>query len=202
MTKKLIQTNALIDSDWVNYARRTIGDYGSKYSYYIHTESEAIEIGAGVYGRQTIYPLDISRTDEEFLISSIEKLDRLIDLDFERVWDQSEASSRFFVDSVIELEGNPLGLVLANRDQNNHWFEILLDGSKLVDQSYRRYAALHEYGTLLGLSIPSKMEMVIAKEARIRGQATFSLKIQLWPIAHRCRENGRNGFLLVTSGLW
>ena len=53
MTKKLIQTNALIDSDWVNYARRTIGDYGSKYSYYIHTESEAIEIGAGVYGRQT-----------------------------------------------------------------------------------------------------------------------------------------------------
>ena len=51
MTKKLIQTNALIDSDWVNYARRTIGDYGSKYSYYIHTESEAIEIGAGVAGK-------------------------------------------------------------------------------------------------------------------------------------------------------
>ena len=154
MSKELIETKALIDDAWVNYALQTIEDNGSSYSYYIHTIAETIEIGGGMYGRQNIYPLELSNTDEEFLISSIERLDSLIDLDFERVYDQSLAASRLYLDSKIEVDGNPLGMVLANGDENQRWFEIILDGSRLNDQSYRRYAYLHEYGHTLGLEHP------------------------------------------------
>ena len=191
MSKELIETKALIDDAWVNYALQTIEDNGSSYSYYIHTIAETIEIGGGTYGRQNIYPLELSNTDEEFLISSIERLDSLIDLDFERVYDQSLAASRLYLDSKIEVDGNPLGMVLANGDENQRWFEIILDGSRLNDQSYRRYAYLHEYGHTLGLEHPLMMWMVIVLEAQMHGRAAFTLKIQLWPIGHHFQVNGR-----------
>ena len=108
MTAHLIDTQVLIDSDWVTYARLSIEDYQSKYYFYIHTSSAPILVGGGPYGSQTIDPLQISSSDEEFLVHSIERLDSLIDLDFERTWQNSEAVSRFFIDSRIEVEGNPL----------------------------------------------------------------------------------------------
>ena len=47
------------------------------------------------------------------------------------------------------------GITTTNFDQNKQWFEIILDGSKLLDdQSYLRYASLHEYGHTLGLEHP------------------------------------------------
>ena len=71
----MIDSKVLIDSDWVSYTLQTIADHGSRYRYYIHTNPESIEIGGGPYGRQTIYPIEISPGDEEFLVSSIERLD-------------------------------------------------------------------------------------------------------------------------------
>ena len=154
MAIELISTDALIDNILVNYARRVIGDHSSIYGYYIHASSESIDIGGGPYGRQTIYPMEIQPSDQEFLISSLTRLDGLIDLDFGRIFKPSEAASRFFLDSIIEVDGDVLGMALANSDQNTHWFEIILDGSKLVDQPYRRYAFLHELGHTLGLEHP------------------------------------------------
>ena len=154
MPQELIDSNVLIDSVWTSYARQSIQDYQGKYFYYIHTSSEPVEIGGGPFGRQTIHPLAITPADEEFLVSSIERLDSLIDLDFERTWLPSEAASRYFLDSQIDVEGNPLGLAVMNSDQDTRWFEILLDGRRLVDLDYRRYASLHEYAHTLGLEHP------------------------------------------------
>lgn len=150
----MIESNSLIDSGWVSYARQTIADHESLYQFYIHTVSESIEIGGGPYGRQTISPLRVSPSDEEFLVASLTRLDSLIDLDFKRTWNPSEASTRYFLDSEIEVDGNPLGITTTNGDRNERWFEIILDGSRLVDQAYRRYASLHEYGHTLGLEHP------------------------------------------------
>lgn len=155
MTNELIDINVLIDHAWVNFARKAIVDYDLNYRYYIHASSEPIEIGGGPYGRQTIYPLELLSGDEEFLVSTINRLDNLIDLDFERTWDHSAAVSRYFLDSKIDVEGDPLGIVATNSDQNKLWFEILLDGERLIDHThYRRYASLHEYGHTLGLEHP------------------------------------------------
>ena len=154
MTNELIESHILIDSHWVDHARLAIGNYNSIYRYYIHSSSEPVEIGGGPYGNQTIHPLHISSDDEEFLISSISRLDSLIDLDFERTWQHSESVTRYFLDSNIDVEGQPLALALINNDQSKQWFEILLDGSRLNDLEYRRYASLHEYGHTLGLEHP------------------------------------------------
>ena len=51
--------------------------------------------------------MQISASDEEFLVSSIERLDSLIDLDFERTFRASAAVSRYFMDSKIAVDGNP-----------------------------------------------------------------------------------------------
>ena len=92
--------------------------------------------------------------DQDFFVSSVDRLDGLIDLDFERTRDQSSASMSFFLDSTIDIDGNPLGITTTNFDQNQFWFEIILDGSRLEDRSYLRYAFLHEYGHTLGLEHP------------------------------------------------
>ena len=154
MATKFVDTRFLIDSDWVGFAAQAIADHGSKYFFYIHTSSDPVEIGGGPYGRQTIYPLEILTRDEEFLVSSIKRLDSFLDLSFERTWGQSTAASRFFLDSVMDIDGNPLGVVTTNAELNQRWFEIVLDGSRLVDEAYRRYAFLHEFGHSLGLEHP------------------------------------------------
>ena len=154
MSKELIQVEALIDIEWVDYAKQTISDNGSHYSYYIHINDEPIEVGGGPYGRQTIYPLNMSYSDQKFVIDGLEKLDRLIDLDFKRTWTHLESASRLYIDSEIDVGGNQLGMVLTNGDYRQRWFEILIDGGKLTDQAYRRYAILHEYGHTLGLEHP------------------------------------------------
>ena len=151
---ELIEPNILIDSDWVDFARLAIRNYQSKYCYYIHTSPHPIEVGGGLYGSQTILPMRISASDEDFLVSTIERLDSFIDLDFERTFQASAAVSRYFMDSKIAVDGNPLALVVTNSDQYKQWFEIFLDGSRLVDLAYRRYASLHEYGHTLGLEHP------------------------------------------------
>ena len=150
----VIDSIYLIDLGWVDYASQTIVDHGFKYYYYLHTTSDPVEIGGGPYGRQIIYPLELSSFYEEFIVSSIEHLDTLVDISFERTWDQSAASMRFFLDSEIDIDGDPLGIVTANGTSSQRWFEILLDGNKLTDQFYWRYAFLHEFGHSLGLEHP------------------------------------------------
>ena len=88
------------------------------------------------------------------MIESIERLDNLIDLDFERDWNAHLTASRFFLDSTIEINGNPLGIAVANIKEGKLWYEIILNGGDLVDDYYRRYVFLHEYGHTLGLEHP------------------------------------------------
>ena len=55
MGNKLMDINALIDNDWVDFARQTITGSGSKYRYYIR-ESDSIEIGGGPYESKLYIP--------------------------------------------------------------------------------------------------------------------------------------------------
>ena len=130
MAVSWIDSNYLVDTAWVEYTEQTIADHGSQFWYYIHASSDPVVIGGGPYGEQTIFPYEISPDDEQFLVSSISRLDRLIDIDFQRSLTKSDASTRFFLDSEISLEGNPLGVILTNGDSNQRWFEIILDGSR------------------------------------------------------------------------
>ena len=96
----------------------------------------------------------MTEADDIFLDSSIARLDSLIDLDFERTWNSSESCSLLFLDSKFEIGGSVLGVAVTNIEKHRQWFEIVLDGSALVDEEYRRYVYLHEYGHTLGLEHP------------------------------------------------
>jgi serralysin len=157
-SRSVIPTQALIDQDWVAYANQTLADHGGLYRYYLHTTAAPVVIGGGPYGSQTITPVAISTADEDFLVAALERLDSLIDLDFERTLDAASASTRYFHDSVFTIDGNPLGITTANGGPAERWFEVLLDGSRLTDEAYRRYAALHEFGHTLGLEHPFDAE--------------------------------------------
>ena len=150
----LIPSEALINDDWVFYAQQTIEDHGDLYRFYLHTSSDPIAIDGGAYGQQTIHPLAIGAEDEAYLVSALQRLDRLIDLDFERTSNNSAAGVRYYHDSVFEIEGNPLGITVATGGPAERWFEVLLDGSRLTDQAYLHYAAIHEFGHTLGLEHP------------------------------------------------
>ena len=152
--RALIPSSALIDNDWVFYAQQTIEDHSDLYRYYLHTNTIPVAVDGGSYGAQTISPLAISASDEAYLVATLQRLDRLIDLDFERTDNASAAGMRYFHDSVFEITGNPLGITIATGGPAERWFEVLLDGSRLTDQAYRRYAAIHEFGHTLGLEHP------------------------------------------------
>ena len=154
MANELIDINVLIDHAWVDFARQAIVDYDLKYRYYIHASSEPIEIGGALTDGKLFIPLNCCLAMKNFLFRLLIDYN-LIDLDFERTWDHFAAVSRYFLDSKIDVGGDPLGIVTTNSDQNILWFEILLDGERLIDHThYRRYASLHEYGHTLGLEHP------------------------------------------------
>ena len=50
------------------------------------------------------------------LVSTIERLDSFIDLDFERTL-QASAAVSLFMDSKIVVDGNPFAVVMTNSDQ-------------------------------------------------------------------------------------
>ena len=77
----VIDSKYLISADWVGYAFQTLEYYGYNYYLYIHLDADPTVIG-GPFGSQTIYPLEVSQSDEVFIVSSIERLDSFIDLDF------------------------------------------------------------------------------------------------------------------------
>ena len=154
MARDLIDSKALVDSDWVAYTLQAISGDASKYFFYIHESSDSVEIGGGPYGRQIIHPLSISAVDQDFFVSCVDRLDGLIDLDFERTRDQSSASMSFFLDSKIDIDGNTGGKTTTNFEQNHFGVESILDGRRVEDRSYLRYAFLHEYGHTLGLEHP------------------------------------------------
>lgn len=145
----------LIDEDLASFGKKTVATHGDRYTYYFQTSSDLIEIGGGPYGKQKIQTVEISKEDEQFLSEALNKLDGLIDLDLERTYNPTEAGMRYFHDSILDIDGSPLGIVVTNEASSKSWWEILLDGNKLANQqSYRRYAAIHEIGHTLGLEHP------------------------------------------------
>ena len=63
LARDLIDSKALVDSDWVAYTLQAISGDASKYFLHI-TSSDSVEIGGGPYGRQIIHPLSISAVDQ------------------------------------------------------------------------------------------------------------------------------------------
>ena len=111
-------------------------------------------VSGGGYGTQEIQSLVIPNSDQDYFNTMVRWLDSLIDLDFRQVDNASSANVDLYYETEINLGGVGLTLGLATTSGVGGW-ELYLNYFALHDdESYRRYALLHEFGHSLGLEHP------------------------------------------------
>jgi hypothetical protein len=153
---RAVPTSTLISSSLSNFTRNKVAPDG-KVSVYLNLSSGPVAVGGGPYGAQTIQTLSISPELQSFLKSTITRLDSLIDLDFEMVNTQAQGDINLFLDQEILVDsgGTTLGIALSNSSNQRNWWELVINGPALQNQSdYLHYALIHELGHALGLEHP------------------------------------------------
>ncbi|MHA3960281.1 hypothetical protein [Synechococcus sp. LTW-G] len=123
----------------------------------LFTAGGPVEIGGGNFGSQTIQSIQINQDFESFLSSSLERLDQIIDLDFEITSGDTPGQINFYLDQEIELgqqDSVILGIAITNNSgpEGEGWWEVLLNYPAFnANTAYTYYASLHEFGHTLGL---------------------------------------------------
>lgn len=151
-----IAPELLIGNEFANFSRGTVLS-DRRLSVYLQVAAGSITVGGGVFGEQRIEALPADPSLQQFYYNMIERLDRILDIDFDFSSGIQQADLRVYLDREIQLGGlgEVLGLALANFSQNVGWWEVFLNGTALANQPlYRAYALLHEYGHVLGLEHP------------------------------------------------
>ena len=125
----------------------------------LHVTGGPREIGGGPYGSQTINSLSIPESFQDFLKTSIQRLDSIVDVDFSVSTDQSKGDIDFYFDQEINVKsagGTILGLALSNSSASRGgWWETILNAPAFGNNlDYLKYAGLHELGHCLGLEHP------------------------------------------------
>ena len=125
---------------------------------YLHQHAGPVIVNGGSYGRQVILSRAMDDEFYGFLKHSLYLLDREIEIDFRFVHDKSIADISFYLDSEVTTSSSDdvLGIALINSSSalKPHWEIFLNDPGFRGNESYRRYAAIHEIGHALGLEHP------------------------------------------------
>jgi len=155
-TQRSIPTEQLINTAFVSFTRGLVSSDGL-FTVYLHRPASTVTVGGGPYGTQEITTLAIDDSFDRYLRDTLNRLDRIIDLDFSFVQSAAEADLAFYLDTTIKLGagGNTLGIAVTNASNGRRWWEVYLNGSGFGDNTlYRNYAAIHEIGHTLGLEHP------------------------------------------------
>ena len=125
---------------------------------YLHSAGGDIDIGGGSLGSQAISSLPIPLDDQQFVESVLGVLTDRLSADFVLSGDRNGTDIDVYYDQSIDLgdqTGVILGVALPNFTESEAWWELLLaEPAFQGDQSYLRYAFLHELGHALGLEHP------------------------------------------------
>ena len=142
----------LLDNGSVDVTRRATATDGVL-DYYLHTPGGAVTVSGGGFGEQEIQSLAIPGSDQDYFNSMVRRLDSIVDLDFTQVDNPLSADVDLYYDIEIDLGRDEITLGLATTNGVGGW-ELFLNYLALGDESYRRYALIHEFGHSLGLEHP------------------------------------------------
>ena len=143
----------LLDNGSVGVIRRATATDGVL-DYYLHVPGGAVTVSGGGFGEQEIQSIAIPGPDQDYFNAMVRRLDSIIDLDFTQVDNPLSADVDLYYDTEIDLGGGGITLGLATTSGVDGW-ELYLNYPALDnDESYRRYALIHEFGHSLGLEHP------------------------------------------------
>ena len=143
----------LLDNGSVGVTRRATATDGVL-DYYLHAPGGAVTVSGGGFGEQEIQSIAIPGPDQDYFNAMVRRLDSIIDLDFTQVDNPLSADVDLYYDTEIDLGGGGITLGLATTSGVGGW-ELYLNYPALDnDESYRRYALIHEFGHSLGLEHP------------------------------------------------
>ena len=150
-----IDSKFLIDDELASFAR-SMASRDNTLSYFLNTEGGYQRVGGGIFGEQTINSTPIEIEDQAFAVTTFNKLQAALGVNFERTRDAAQADIRIYYDTEIKLDasgnGATLGLAITNERLGSRWSELFINLPALSnDVSYRRYAVIHELGHALGL---------------------------------------------------
>lgn len=124
---------------------------------YLHSVGGRQAVGGGAYGSQWIDSLAIDSDLQAWMQELVGRLDAILDLDFAFVSDRSVSNIDVYLDReiVVDSAGQVLALAIPNLSRSRTWWELLFDGTALLDDSrFLRFAFAHELGHALGLEHP------------------------------------------------
>ena len=143
----------LIDSTNADYTHRATATDGLL-DYYLHTTGGSVSVSGGGFGEQTIQSVEIPFADQDYFRSVVNRLDSILDLDFRESSNAFSADVDIFYDLEIELGGGSITLGLATTSLRGGW-ELFVNYPEVeLDENYRRYVLIHEFGHALGLEHP------------------------------------------------
>ena len=149
-----ISSDVLLDQNTTRFSQQLIGGDGVM-NLYMHAGGGAVQVSGGSLGGQEIQSVAIDEQDQAYFRSIVNRLDDIIDLDFNFVGSSADADTSLFFDQEISMGDGDGSQVLGLAVPSTPGWELFVNYPEVAgNRDYRQYVILHEFAHSLGMEHP------------------------------------------------